>query len=704
MAYRQLSSSLLIASLASLPGCFNPEPGTLDTETETDTGGTADGGPATMTSMTMTTDPTGDGTVDDGTDTMPATDDATDVNDDPPECTEDADCADMAGECETATCDGGACMIGNVAAGEPCGDASATDCDLADTCDGNGACAANLVADGIDCLTCDSGQCSCTAGACDDCIAFADTNLFTTARSINGWDLTGDWGLYTEAPFSPSGPAIPFGNQVLGTDGNRHAPYPGGHAERSYARTPPVQLPNSLEFQSWHLDEGSGSYDNKIIRISTDGGTSWTDIISCPLNPMLPFCTYVDTRAADDWDAISLDLPAPLIGQVGIIEFAYDTYDSCCNFEKGWFIDVTNFATECLCTSNSQCTQYGGECGDGECGSNGGCTLDAQPVGLACGEDADDACTTPDTCDGDGYCQRNDNLTAGPPIGCGSCEAGSDCNGCEAGVCVDCLESNTVNDFQFPSGFGSPVIPSDAGFVYNTVAGGGWGIRFSISNNEQDEGALSPTYAPFIGIDGNAAPPFDGVGETAIADFITRPDVFADTLTFDSWHQDEGGQTFDRKRIEVTVDEGMTWTTVADCAGGGTLDDFDFCLFRDNRQAEDWDAIEIDTSAWADMLGQVRVTYDTVNAASGFERGWYLDNINFAQNCLTPNYSSQGVACVNLTEEHCIDHSYCAWDSGASACFECTSLGDETACDAEPLCEWRTTAGGGGGLCFGIPQ
>lgn len=685
---RSRSTALSVLALTA-SGCFNPDPVDQDTDSLTGSSSGTAGDTADPTSNTDTQGPT--------------TDDTTGVT---PECRDDGDCASMAGECEVATCnDAGACIVDDAPEGTACGDATDSACDLADTCDGSGTCSSNLAPDGTDCSECESGQCTCNAGSCGECIVYADTNLFSTARSLVGWELTGDWGLFTAAPASQSNitgvlyPAVPFDNQVLGTDGNRHGPaYPGGHMEFSYARTPPTELPSTLEFQSWHLDEGAGTYDNKIIRISTDGGSTWTDIISCELDPELPFCQQVNERDGDDWDSISLSLPAPLIGQTGIIEFAYDTFDDCCAFEKGWYIDVTNFATECACTSNDVCEPYATECGAGVCGGNGGCNLDAVAAGTECGAADSNVCTAPDACDGFGYCQREDAYPPldGDPQGhiipCNFCEAGDDCVGCAAGECQDCTNLPDIETFD-PTNF-APFLAATFNWTFDANAGGDWGILYSISNNEQDDGTLFPSNAPFLGIDGNYASPPDGTGEVNHAVATTRPDVFADTVQFISWHQDQGGASLDRKLIELSVDDGTTWVPLADCTAPGPLSAFPFCTAVADRDAEDWDTVSIDTSAYADMTGQLRFTYRTVTACCTFERGWYIDDLNFSQTCDAPNPSVLNAPCPAWpTEELCNVNQTCAWTG--TDCMDCDGLAQED-CEAEPLCMWRVGAGGSG--------
>ncbi len=647
MDLRLFEGALLLCSLFA-SGCFDPGDAPASIPSGQSSGGSADPGPDTTSASntTASNDPTLPASSTGEGDPRPETDSGEDTGP-PPECSSNDDCTNEAGECELVICtELGTCAVQAAVEGTPCGDTSETQCDRADTCDGNGTCSSNLAIDGSDCSECDSGPCTCTAGSCNACVVHADTNLFSTERSLAGWELTGDWGLYTAAPASLGqdtgslDPQIPFNNQALGTDGNRHGPaYPGDHAEVSYARTPPTELPVALEFRSWHLDEGSGAYDNKAVRISTDGGETWTDIITCDLLPDLPFCQQVTERAGDDWDLISVDLPVPLIGQTGIIEFSYDTDDACCNFEKGWFIDVTNFATECACSTNEVCAPYGSACGTGVCGGNGGCNLDAEAAGTACGRDDANTCTEADACDGFGYCQRNDTYATfegGPEtqiIDCDFCDAGDDCIGCGGGVCQDCEDLPAFETFDV-----SPVSPT-ADWTFETTAGGSWGVFISISNNEDDEGTLFSSNAPFLGIDGSYLSPGNGMGEVNDATATTSADVLPETLQFASWHQDEGGSSQDGKTIELSVDGGLTWVAVADCSGPGPLSAFPFCTFVDDRDAEDWDEITIDIPDHAGMTGQLRFSYRTGNACCGFERGWYIDDLNFAQVCDAANPS-----------------------------------------------------------------
>lgn len=549
----------------------------------------------------------------------------------PPECTSDDECADMArGECEQGICDeDGTCTVEPREEGTPCGDASEGECSGADVCDGAGACSANDLPNGAPCETCPLGVCSCLDGACGDCNAFAASNNFITGRGVAGWELTGGWNLYREAPQNFARGPVVFEGQVFGTDGNRSAPYPSNEDEQSYARTAPTILPAALEFLSWNVDEGTG-VDNKTIRVSTDGGASFTTVLDCNnVGGMVPFCQFrTDDRAPDDWDFVSIPLPPPLVGQVGIVEFTYDTLDNCCGFEQGWYIDATNFATECACQDDSGCLPLGGDCGAGLCGGTGECELDPVAAGTACGDATDTECNGADACDGVGYCAGNE-----APTGlsmCDDCPAGvGSCNSCQAAMCVDCLMQPVENDFGFGSG-------SFEGWTIDDLGGMGadWQIFSSAPQTAQPMSTPIPlSFAPSFGTDGNRVAPYaDGLQEAEFSSVTTAPDLVPAMITFASWHLDEGSNPYDTKRIELSVDDGVTWNVLVECEGNPMIQPFCIPEMGD-RDGADWDLISLDTAAFMGQTGILRFTYNTGDDCCDFERGWFIDNLNFAQYC-----------------------------------------------------------------------
>jgi hypothetical protein len=162
---------------------------------------------------------------------------------------------------------------------------------------------------------------------------------FTDPDVLAQWVLTGDWRVYLEAPPSVDHPAVAFPAPALGTDGNRTQPYPGSESEQSSATSPLLTLGSSLTLLSWHVDEGGiGFYDNKTIRFEPAAGGPAIVLVNCGVHTLHGFCAYLNVaRAGSDWDAISIDTSA-LAGSSGRLVFGYDTGDSCCGFEQGWFV------------------------------------------------------------------------------------------------------------------------------------------------------------------------------------------------------------------------------------------------------------------------------------------------------------------------------------------------------------------------------
>ncbi|HWB76209.1 MAG TPA: hypothetical protein VG755_14665, partial [Nannocystaceae bacterium] len=239
---------LLVLGASGLTACFDPEV-THNMTAEDSTGGSDSSGTVETTLETTTPTTTATTTSPDTTvETTTPVDSSSDTS--PPQCRSEGDCP-APDECRVVTCEDGMCVDTPARAGTACGDDTEAECNAADSCDADGNCVENISPNGSACVGCALGQCSCNDGACGDC-SFAPSNNFITAKSIQGWDLVGGWALYREAPQSANGPAIPFGGQVLGTDGNRSLPYPGGEQEDSHARSTVTTLPATLDFLSWH--------------------------------------------------------------------------------------------------------------------------------------------------------------------------------------------------------------------------------------------------------------------------------------------------------------------------------------------------------------------------------------------------------------------------------------------------------------------
>ncbi|MCX4239455.1 hypothetical protein [Paraliomyxa miuraensis] len=532
-----------------------------------------------------------------------------------PQCTSDEECTELpVTECQVPICgEDGVCVPDDAPFGTPCGDATDDECTDPDTCDNSGTCQANHVDEGVACTTCGGDTCTCAAGACVECAAFAPTNNFVTTRAIEGWELTGSWGLHRSAPQSELAAGVEFVGQLLGSDGNRVAPFPGAELETSYARTPPTPLPAMIIFLSWNVDEGGGLSDNKTVRVSVDGGTTWDTLVDCAVDPSWPMCQPSTAQDPAVFDLVQIPVPPALQGQLGIVEFGYDTGDSCCDFEQGWYIDSLNVATECRCAVDEDCTAYGTTCGTGYCAASGECGLMGMPEDSPCGDPFDNECNGADGCDGVGYCRDNVQPTGLAP--CDDCPGGGICSFCDAGQCLDCLSFTDFTGFSDPGGM-------PPWTVMATVGTADWGFYTEAPLNQNGTGPTLFPNGPVYGTDGNRNPPYPG-SESESSQVITSIGTVPFELIFGSWNVDEGS-FFDTKSIAISVDGGMSWTALVDCESG--LNPQPFCDFRDDlRLIDDWDVIVLDTSPWFGMNGQLRFTYATGDSCCGFERGWYLD-------------------------------------------------------------------------------
>jgi hypothetical protein len=540
-------------------------------------------------------------------------------------CTTDDECADVAtGECQEGVCgEDGTCVAEPRPFGTACGSALTNECTAADTCDGNGSCVANDVDDGLVCSTCASGQCTCTSGTCGECNVFAPTNNFITTNSIAGWELTGGWGLYRRTPSSEVHPGTEFIGQVLGTDGNRVAPYPGYEVEVSYARTRPFPLPPTIAFLSWNVDEGGATgSDNKTVRVSVDGGATWDTLADCTVDASWAMCQPSTEQDAAVFALVQIPVPPALQGQEGIVEFGYDSGDACCEFERGWYIDALNVATECRCQAASDCAGVSTACGTGFCAPSGECALVPMPDDTACGDPFANDCNGADACDGVGYCR--DNLQATGLTLCGDCPSGGPCAFCDAGQCIDCITFSDFGDFNDPGSISQWQVTAITGTA-------SWGLYDAAPANTTSGPVAFPN-APVFGNDGNRSTPYPG-GAAEHSRVVTGEGVVPTTLTFISWHVDEGGSFYDNKTIELSVDGGATWNVLVDCTSmpGGQP----FCVYEgDGRLGNDWDPVSIDTSAWAGQTGQLRFSYNTMDSCCSFERGWFIDDLNaFSISC-----------------------------------------------------------------------
>lgn len=82
-------------------------------------------------------------------------------------------------------------------------------------------------------------------------------------------------------------------------------------------------------------------------------------------------------------------------------------------------------------------------------------------------------------------------------------------------------------------------------------------------------------------------------------------------LTFWRWYQTEGGTSRDKKFVQISINGGITWTT----------------LKQISTSPSSWIKEEINLTAYANKQIQIRFYFDTVNASANYYEGWHIDDI-----------------------------------------------------------------------------
>ncbi len=135
-----------------------------------------------------------------------------------------------------------------------------------------------------------------------------------------GWTVTGLWHITNYKSYSSP-------NSLAYNQESTHN-YDTGSTNSGEAVSPSITLSSSpsLTFKSWYNTEEEGtSWDKKLLYISTDGGSSWTQI-------------YQVSGTSQQWQPITISL-SNYAGQTIKLKFKFDTIDNLCNNYGGWYID-----------------------------------------------------------------------------------------------------------------------------------------------------------------------------------------------------------------------------------------------------------------------------------------------------------------------------------------------------------------------------
>ncbi len=300
------------------------------------------------------------------------------------------ECRPAASDCDVAeNCDGnGACPVDLVKTlGTPCGDSSSGECDNADSCDATGICLANHVAAGTACgsssdTVCDNPDSCDGSGACLVNNEPTTTECRPDAGECDVAENCDGAGACPADAFEPA--TTPCGDATDNTCTDPDTCNGNGTCLRHDAPTSTVCRPDAGECDVEERCDGNGA---------------------CPADAFEP----AGTSCGSSSDTVC------------------DNPDSC---DGSGTCLVNNEPT------TTECRADAGECDVAEnCDGAGACPADAfEPAATPCGDPTDNICTDPDSCDGSGVCLRHDaaNTVVCRPDA-GDCDIEERCDG--NGVC-----------------------------------------------------------------------------------------------------------------------------------------------------------------------------------------------------------------------------------------------------------------------------
>lgn len=240
------------------------------------------------------------------------------------------DCSQLNVGCTVGVCDqtNGACVGQNVPTGGMCFD-GVDDCNTG-TCDMNGTCVLTPVMDGSSCNdfnSCTNGD-LCTTGVCGGTLDPNCTTYFEESFELGcpppGWTLAGEWECGTPTNVGPL--QAHGGAALLGTD--LDAEYNNGNTYAAMvADTPVFDLSTSTEpkLAYWHYVETESCCDGYNVKISTDGGNSFSILttVDPPYDGTIGGETaYRGDQSAVGWQPVIADLSA-YVGQQVVLRWSF---------------------------------------------------------------------------------------------------------------------------------------------------------------------------------------------------------------------------------------------------------------------------------------------------------------------------------------------------------------------------------------------
>lgn len=374
------------------------------------------------------------------------------------QCLSDVDCPDDGNACTITSCNtlAGLCTNTNAPTGTPCGDPTVTDCNLADTCNNQGVCQANLRPNNTPC-TDDGNPCNgaerCQAGVCisnnvnpcagnpnaPNCVQTPTAPFFLCASCLaddqcnDNNECTSNACVAGACVFTPLPAGTNCGplDQTISTCNLQDTCNGQGACLPNLAPNgtpcPDADLCNGTETCLNGLcTPGTAPCTGQLVCDPADGSCKCTTDAQCSDGL---FCNGVERCVIPNGETVGTCMPAAVA-------------DPCAATPRTPACDE---ATDtCRCTANAQCNDSLFCTGTETC-VNGACVSSGNPctsLGLACNEGADRCdCDDNGDCDQSQFCApmvcTGGQCVAGPP----RCPTGQQCDE-RNNRCAVCLSSS----------------------------------------------------------------------------------------------------------------------------------------------------------------------------------------------------------------------------------------------------------------------
>lgn len=524
-------------------------------------------------------------------------------------------CSALNVECEIGECNpaNGVCQQVPAPMGTACTE-GVPECNVG-KCDPTGQCVPSSAPDGVACN--DSNACTqadkCKSSVCSG-VPISGCQLYLNEgfeTCPNGWTFGGDWECGT--PMNVGPPAAHTGDGVIATQVD--ALYSVNQSFNAcVADSPTIDLTAAtnpvVSFWAWVHSEG-GSFDGWNLKISTNGGQSFTDITTVDPPYDLTIAglpAWGGNHSAEGWKRYSADLTA-YAGQSAILRFAFRS-DGATIFPGVYIDDVVVSEPQenplLVTTSSPLPDVYTGMAYSAQIAKTGGTNNSVWSIKPG-GANSNWLSIDPAT-----------GVLGGTP---------APANVGPVSVTVHVEEPLLPSNFAEKT-FTFTVKPAAYYTSFEGACPDGWTLtgdwQCGVPMNVGPAAAYVGTQCIGTQIAGNYNDLQAWDGTTATSPDIDLTNVQSPIVTFRMWIDTEGS-TYDGANLQVSSDGGMSYTIISNVMPVYPLTVGGKPAWGGHQQALGWQFMQGDLSGYAGQI--IRLRFAFRSDSSGVFPGVYIDDI-----------------------------------------------------------------------------